>query len=41
MPKTIKMTNAEGKTADVHPDMVDEYKAGGYVEDKPSKSSKS
>lgn len=35
----IKMQTAEGKTADVHPDMVEDYKAGGYlvVEQAPEK----
>lgn len=34
MAKTVKMTR-DDKTADVHPDMVDEYKRGGYVTVKP------
>jgi len=37
MVKLIKMTTPEGKSADVHPDMVDEYKAGGYTPAKPSR----
>lgn len=28
---TIKMVREDGKTADVHPNMVEEYKKGGYV----------
>lgn len=33
MTKLVKMVRAEdGKTADVHPDMVDDYKAGGFAE---------
>lgn len=28
--KLVKMKTQDGKTADVHPDMVDEYKKGGY-----------
>jgi len=28
--KLVKMEREDGKTADVHPDMVDEYKKGGY-----------
>jgi hypothetical protein len=28
----VKMVNAEGKEADVHPDEVFEYAKGGYVE---------
>jgi hypothetical protein len=28
----VVMVNDEGKTANVHPSMVDEYKAGGYKE---------
>lgn len=28
---TIKMVREDGKEADVHPDMVDEYAKGGYV----------
>lgn len=32
-PKTVKMTReSDGKTADVHPDMVADYRKGGYVE---------
>lgn len=36
--KTIKMQTESGKTADVHPDMVEEYKKGGFiaVADKPA-----
>lgn len=33
-PQTIKMVNEIGKTADVHPDMVEEYRAGGFAEAK-------
>lgn len=41
MATLVKMKTADGKTADVHPDMVEEYKSGGYVEEKPkAKSSK-
>jgi hypothetical protein len=33
---TIRMVNAEGKSADVHPDMVEEYRRGGFeVADNP------
>lgn len=33
---TIRMKRADGKTADVHPDMVDDYRAGGFeVADNP------
>lgn len=28
--KTVKMVRDDGKTADVHPDMVNEYRKGGY-----------
>lgn len=28
----VKMIREDGKTADVHPSMVDEYKVGGYKE---------
>lgn len=28
--KLIKMVTDDGKTANVHPDMVEEYKKGGY-----------
>lgn len=35
---TIKMIHSDsGKTADVHKDEVANYKAGGYIEDKPKK----
>lgn len=31
-PKPVKMYNAEqDRTADVHPEMVSEYEAGGFV----------
>lgn len=33
-PKLVKMQREDGKTADVHPDMVDEYRKGGYSEAK-------
>lgn len=33
---TIRMVNAEGKQADVHPDMVDDYRHGGFeIADNP------
>lgn len=33
---TIRMERADGFTADVHPDMVDEYRKGGFeVADHP------
>lgn len=36
MAKTVKMIREEdGREADVHPDMVEEYKAGGFAEVKP------
>ena len=35
---TVKMTKDDGATADVHPDMVEEYKKGGFVEDKQKKA---
>lgn len=28
----VKMIRDDGKTADVHPSMVDDYKSGGYRE---------
>lgn len=28
----VKMVRDDGKTADVHPSMVDDYKSGGYRE---------
>lgn len=28
--KTVQMKREDGKTADVHPDMVDHYRKGGY-----------
>lgn len=31
--KLIKMVREDGKTADVHPDMVAEYKKGGFREE--------
>jgi hypothetical protein len=31
-PSTIKMVHEDGRTADVHPSMVDAYKSGGYRE---------
>jgi len=30
----VKMVREDGKTADVHPSMVDDYKSGGYTEAK-------
>ncbi len=30
MVDTIRMVREDGKTADVHPDMVEEYRAGGF-----------
>lgn len=38
MTKLIKMTNEAGKSADVHPDMVEDYKSAGYVAEKPKAS---
>ena len=32
--KLVKMVREDGKTADVHPDMVGEYKKGGFREEK-------
>lgn len=29
--KTVRMVRADGKTADVHPDEVGNFAAGGYV----------
>lgn len=37
MATVIKMQREDGHTADVHPDMVEEYKKGGYVESEPKK----
>jgi len=31
-PKSVKMRRADGKTADVHPDMVEDFRKGGYRE---------
>ena len=31
-PRLVKMRREDGKAADVHPDMVDDYKLGGYRE---------
>lgn len=28
--KTIRMVRGDGKAADVHPDMVEDYRAGGF-----------
>jgi hypothetical protein len=28
--QAVKMRRDDGKTADVHPDMVDDYRTGGY-----------
>lgn len=37
----VKMENKEtGKTADVHPDEVENYKKGGFTEVKPTKKAK-
>lgn len=30
--KLIKMRRADGHEADVHPDMVEDYRKGGYAE---------
>lgn len=30
--KLIKMKNADGKEADVHPDEIHEYAKGGFIE---------
>jgi len=32
--KTIKMMRDDGKVADVHQDMVEDYRKGGYTEHK-------
>jgi hypothetical protein len=31
-PSIVKMVHEDGRTADVHPSMVDAYKSGGYRE---------
>ena len=31
-PSIVKMVHDDGRTADVHPSMVDAYKSGGYRE---------
>lgn len=31
MANLVKMTREDGKAADVHPDMIEDYKRGGYV----------
>ena len=33
-PKVVKMQREDGKTADVHPDMVEHYRKAGYSEAK-------
>lgn len=41
--KLVKMVNDDGKQADVHPEMVDDYKAGGFREveaEKPKRRAK-
>lgn len=35
MTELVKMIREDGKTADVHPDMVADYIKGGYVEGEP------
>ncbi len=31
-PKLVKMQRDDGKTADVHPDMIEHFRKGGYKE---------
>ena len=43
MADLIKMRRDDGKEADVHPSMVDDYKKGGFVSvegDQPAKAKK-
>lgn len=40
MANLVKMTREDGKTADVHPDMIEEYKVGGYVVSEPQTDAK-
>ena len=42
MTQLVKMQRPDGKTADVHPDMIADYQKGDYVvvEEKPKRQSK-